>query len=208
VFGFELRPLTLRVWNLKLEIAGASRQLPHPVPALFARISTPGVPRFWLGMNSDQGWWYYFPVAFALKTPLPTLILLGAAIVAALAECRRWKSRQVGKQVWRGIGLLSFPLIYFAIALTQPFNIGYRHLLPILPFVFVFISQISNVKRHLVLLSPRFLVWVLLSWYAIGTIRIFPHYLAYFNEIAGGPANWLPVARGFPTWTGGRRGRS
>jgi hypothetical protein len=29
---------------------------------------------------------------------------------------------------------------------------------------------------------------VLLAWYAVGTLRVHPHYLAYFNEIAGGPA--------------------
>ncbi|MFO7678686.1 MAG: hypothetical protein R6X34_01420 [Chloroflexota bacterium] len=33
-------------------------------------------PAFLLGQYSDHGWWYYFPAAFALKTPLPTLILL------------------------------------------------------------------------------------------------------------------------------------
>jgi len=101
-------------------------------------------------------------------------------------------------QMWRGMALLSFPLLYFAVALAQPFNIGYRHLLPILPFLFVFIAvQISNLKSqisnrcHLVRLrvSPCLLVLILLAWYTISTIRIFPHYLAYFNELAGGPAN-------------------
>ena len=26
-------------------------------------------------------------------------------------------------------------------------------------------------------------------WYGAGTLRVHPHHLAYFNEIAGGPAN-------------------
>ena len=35
---------------------------------------------FLLGKMSPKGWWYYFPVAFAVKTPLPTLLLLGVAV--------------------------------------------------------------------------------------------------------------------------------
>jgi hypothetical protein len=31
-----------------------------------------GTPSFLLGQYSEQGWWFYFPVAFLLKTPLPT----------------------------------------------------------------------------------------------------------------------------------------
>jgi hypothetical protein len=32
-------------------------------------------------------------------------------------------------------------------------------------------------------------VGVLLLWYCVGTLRTFPHYLAYFNELVGGPKN-------------------
>jgi hypothetical protein len=37
-------------------------------------------------------------------------------------------------------------------------------------------------------------VGLLLAWLAIGTLRAFPHFLSYFNEIAGGPrqrVHWL-----------------
>ncbi|HEX7957601.1 MAG TPA: glycosyltransferase family 39 protein, partial [Pyrinomonadaceae bacterium] len=42
-----------------------------------------------LGRYSQFGWWYYFPAAFALKTPLPVLLLTLAGIVWALARLRR-----------------------------------------------------------------------------------------------------------------------
>jgi hypothetical protein len=29
---------------------------------------------------------------------------------------------------------------------------------------------------------------VLAAWYALGTLRVYPHFLSYFNELAGGPA--------------------
>src|SRR5690349_8684458 len=43
-----------------------------------------------LGMYSQRGWWYYFPVAFALKTTLPFLLLsllaMGWAIVKVVKQ--------------------------------------------------------------------------------------------------------------------------
>ncbi len=45
-----------------------------------------------LGMYSRTGWWYYFPVAFALKTTLPFLLLslasLGWGVVRAYPRAR------------------------------------------------------------------------------------------------------------------------
>ena len=204
VFGFELRSLTFDIWK-SLSLGGLKFELPVPAASYLIPFNTvrshldAGRPTFLLGTNSEQGWWYYFPVAFALKTPLPTLILLVAALIYVGARAYRlWRQgerAQLVQMIWRLTALLSFPLIYFAVALVQPFNIGYRHLLPILPFAFVFISPTSNLAsrspRHLVTLpaGARLLVSALFIWYVISTIRIFPHYLAYFNELAGGPAN-------------------
>ena len=42
---------------------------------------TGGRVTFLLGEHSPTGWWYYFPVAFAVKTPLPTLLLIVASLV-------------------------------------------------------------------------------------------------------------------------------
>ncbi|MGH9762900.1 MAG: ArnT family glycosyltransferase, partial [Blastocatellia bacterium] len=93
-----------------------------------------GSPTFLLGMYSTTGWWYYFPVALFVKTPLPTLILVACAVVYAIRE-RDWKRSAV---------LLVPVVIYFALAMLSPLEIGYRHLLPILPFLFVFTGQLAN----------------------------------------------------------------
>ncbi|NBD34598.1 MAG: phospholipid carrier-dependent glycosyltransferase, partial [Chloroflexi bacterium] len=61
--------------------------VPFPVPAAAHAIpilrvlghSSGGHQAYLLGENSIHGWWYYFPVAFLLKTPLPALILAFAA---------------------------------------------------------------------------------------------------------------------------------
>jgi len=201
VFGFELHPVKFEIGYSKLELPVPAASYLIPLNTVRSHLSA-GRPTFLWGMNSEQGWWYYFPVAFALKTPLPTLILLAATLmhVGALAY-RLWRERaaaELGRLVWRQTVLFSFPLVYFAVALAQPFNIGYRHLLPILPFAFVFIAQISNrlfsspcrlVTSLKTVSLSCLLVTALLAWYTLGALTIFPNYLAFFNELAGGPAN-------------------
>ena len=39
-----------------------------------------------------------------------------------------------------------------------------------------------------------FLVAVLVLWLTVETVATYPHYLAYFNELAGGPANGYKYA--------------
>ena len=137
-------------------------------------------PAFLLGEYSETGWWYYFPVTFFLKTPVPLLILSGAALARL--------TRQRGK--WRLEGFVWVPvLFFFAITLTRNINIGHRHLLPIYPFLFVAAGRVagrlwSSPRR----LGPAMLAG-LAAWYAAGTLGVHPHYLAYFNELAGGPRN-------------------
>ncbi|MGL4650702.1 MAG: glycosyltransferase family 39 protein, partial [Caldilineaceae bacterium] len=80
-------------------------------------------PNFLLGEVSTGGWWYYFPVAMAVKTPLPLLLLTVVGIAAML------KSRSARAQV----ALWGPALVLLALALTGLVTIGYRHILPLLP---------------------------------------------------------------------------
>jgi hypothetical protein len=133
---------------------------------------------FLMGETSDEGWWYYFIVTFLLKTPLPLLLLLGLAIALARTI---WKRK--GVEVFF---LLFPPLVYFAIASFGKMNIGHRHLLPVYPFLFVFVGALVPwVIQQKALLKGA--VAVLAAWYVFSSASIFPHYLAYFNELAGGP---------------------
>ena len=169
LYRFELRPLP-----------GTS----YPVPAAtyidnYLHVEghlESGHPAFLLGEISSEGWWYYFLVAFALKTPVTVLVLLP---MAAFSAGRRWRETIY---LWLPAGTL------FVAASVSGLNIGYRHILPALPFIWMLIAV--NVPRWL----PderggrrRLVLTFLLGWYAFGTMRQFPHFLAYFNEIAGGP---------------------
>jgi len=57
------------------------------------RSSMAGRVAFLLGERNVGGWWYYFPVAFALKTPLALHVLMVLALVAAFPAARsgRWR---------------------------------------------------------------------------------------------------------------------
>ncbi len=147
---------------------------------------------FLLGEVSQSGWWYYFPVAFLLKTPLPALLLLLWAIVRVLRG--RWPD--AGDRADRYVDwavLLIPPTGYFIISLTTDINIGYRHLLPILPFLYVFAGvAIAGRPWRASSSHPAWnkaLLTGLMLWLGAVALWIYPHYLAYFNLIAGGPDN-------------------
>src|SRR5262249_57660887 len=77
-------------------------------------------PSFLMGELSETGWKRYFLVTFALKTPIPLLVLGGAALALALRA--RGPDRRVHLFLW-----LPF-FMYFGLALSRSINIGHRHL--------------------------------------------------------------------------------
>jgi 4-amino-4-deoxy-L-arabinose transferase-like glycosyltransferase len=169
IYGFEVGPVPELGWSLPAPS--------HAIPWLRLREHMQGGhAAFLMGQVSHQGWWYYFPVALALKTPLPTLLLWLAALVALVLGQR---------QPWRDeLALLLFPMLYLGFSLQSSLNIGYRHLLPILPLLAIFTGRLARCLRGL----PRRLVATGLGlWLVVGTVSLYPHYLAYFNELAGGP---------------------
>ena len=141
-----------------------------------------GKDSFLLGAYSSKGWWYYFPVTFAVKTPLPTLLLIGATCVFVYRR-RTW---------YASLPLLIPVVVYFAICLASPFDIGYRHLLPILPCLFIFTGQLALIDWKTSRLETV-AVLAMVMWLTISSIMIFPRYLTFFNEIAGGPKNGYKI---------------
>ena len=88
-----------------------------------------------LGETYLGGRWNYFPITFALKTPLPALLLIVVALPLALRHPRRW---------WRELVLASLPASYFLLSLMNEINLGYRHLLPLVPFLYLFIARVPG----------------------------------------------------------------
>lgn len=137
----------------------------------------PDRPSYLFGQLLSGGHWYYFPVTFLLKTPLPLLILL---VVGAFRRRRaEWLTLAT-------VILLLPPALYLLVAMQSDINIGNRHILPIYPFLILWAAEAGR------LFSPFRYDWrrlglaLLLLWLLIGDLRIYPDFLSYFNEAAGG----------------------
>jgi 4-amino-4-deoxy-L-arabinose transferase-like glycosyltransferase len=185
-YGFEWGHFRFLTSNLNL-----LNDLTGPAPTYLAGIeqiamlSGEGRPAVLFGQFSSQGWWYYFPVAFAVKTPLMVLLLF---VFAASMLLSRRKSRP------KAIYLLLPTVLFFIFSMSSALNIGYRHLLPILPFLYVLASgvgqlvNVSDEKDRVRILATRFVVLGALFSLITITALLHPHYLSYFNILVGGPA--------------------
>jgi hypothetical protein len=133
-----------------------------------------GWPAYVLGQRSFQGWWFYFPLLLLVKTPLPLLIgtLIGTACL-------------IKEQRWFVLSALSLPLWMLVGYTRLSLNIGYRHLLPAVPF-FALLSACALIALKRRGRRTAWLAGGLLLWLGLSSLRVYPHYLTYFNEIAGG----------------------
>jgi glyoxylase-like metal-dependent hydrolase (beta-lactamase superfamily II)/4-amino-4-deoxy-L-arabinose transferase-like glycosyltransferase len=136
---------------------------------------------FLLGEVQSQGWWYYYLVAFAVRTPLPLLAfgLIGLGwMLAASVRRRDWR---LAAPALAFTSVLAFCSIYSKI------NLGVRHVLILYPLLAMAASytaaqMILSLRRK----APAFvIVGCLLAAQAAISIRAFPDLMTYFNVIAG-----------------------
>ena len=139
-----------------------------------------GHSSYLLGMRSETGWWYYFPVVFAVKSTMAALAAASLLLAAGLWQA--WKRQSISPMA---LGLALPPLLYFASSMTSGINIGMRHILPVYPFLYVGAAAWLATRAHW---RRGVTVLALLVALQMGECaRITPDYLAFFNELAGGP---------------------
>jgi len=135
---------------------------------------------FLMGEHQIKGWWYYFIIAFLIKTPISTLLLF-LLFISLFFLCRFYRNPDYY------FLLVPVALFMFIFSFFTHVNIGLRYILPVYPFIFVAIGSLYNF-----FVKNRFgsdVLILLLMFYLISAISIFPHHLAYFNELIGGPKN-------------------
>ena len=152
-----------------------------PAPDMWAGIqevsrhNATGHWSYLLGQISRFGFWDFFPVAIAVKTPIPFLLLAAVGIGLAIRN-------RGGKRLW-------LPAAYaagiLAVAMSSQINIGLRHVLPMYAGLAVLggaaaVEMFQRARWSLVAAA------LLLAWMAVASAASHPDYLAYFNEIAGG----------------------
>jgi len=172
------------VYRFEIErLAGPPWIIPFPshIRSVYALFESKARLAFLRGQLREGGWWYYYPYVFFIKTPLP---FIAAMFFSIYDELRR------GKPAWiRDISLWLFPLLYWGVVMRGGMYIGYRHLLPTFPFIYVLVGQAVARASCLRSRPGRWVTAALLAWYILGTWRAYPHTIAYFNELVGGPTN-------------------
>jgi len=208
------------VWMSDKPILRAYAQYMLGVSMVFMRVAG-GNTTYFLGQVSNQGWWYYFPVVFALKVPAALLAFIGLSFF--VYKKRLYNKFKLGgtwyvkkellskiQDNFDEIAMILFVVFYWVISIKGNLNIGVRHVLPSFPFIYLLIT--GQMKRWIItkpeirgesILAPLkelvgayisnakklIFIAILLLWYVISSLSVYPHYLAYFNEFAGGPDN-------------------
>lgn len=134
---------------------------------------------FLAGNYSEDGWWYFFPLAFLLKTPIGLMALAAFAVPAI---------RRARGEMLSALFVICPIVIYFGASVGAGLNIGLRHILPIYPFVIVLAGFAAS---HLIARERQIgwpIIGVCLSLVVLEAGRSYPHSLAFFNQLAGGPA--------------------
>ncbi len=129
-------------------------------------------PVFFLGDSGLESHWYYLPIAFFLKEPLPFLLFLIAGLGLALAgkiQIPRWQ--------W------VTPLVFF-LALLPSLNLGIRYLLPAFPFLFLIAGEaVIWAWKAAPRKAGRAAVVLLALWQTGSVVWSDPQMVGYFNEL-------------------------
>jgi hypothetical protein len=127
-----------------------------------------------LGQISRQGFRDFFPVAIAVKTPIPFLVLAAAGIWLAVRN-------RGGRRMWLAVAYAAGIL---AVAMSSHINIGLRHILP----MYAGLAVLGGAAAAALWGRSRrnfYLVGALLTWMAGTSLLSHPDYLGYFNALAG-----------------------
>jgi hypothetical protein len=198
VYGFQNAPSHNPAWRFELSQPGGDHFLRSAVDWVDAHHLLPNAfvqgflycavssvqSSYLLGSYSQSGWWYYFPVAFAVKTPVSHLLLLIAGLAMLVRHWRSLASLDV-------LCILIPAAAYAASAIASGVNIGIRHMLPVYPF-----SLMLAVAAAGRCLTSRFrgvrwgLAASVICW-AASYASVYPNSLTFFNVIAGGPDRGL-----------------
>jgi len=138
-----------------------------------------GHPSYCLGEYRMKGWWYFFLVALAVKTPIPFLVLtlIGAAFVIRKSH---------GLTSWQPLSVMACSVVILLSCMASTIDIGIRHILSIYTFLAILAGVgavgLWSAKTRRILW--RFAFIILLAWQFVGSIAAHPDYLSYFNVVA------------------------
>lgn len=170
--------------------------------AMVIQRSSGGNTIYWLGNVVKTGGPWYFPLVYFLKEPLAWWLLSALAVASLIVHSRRKHEHAHAPRRGEWLAdhfdeaaMLAWLVLYWGTSVTSTLNIGVRHLLPVYPFTILLVSgRLAAVLDWLHRrdrqrwLYASWAVSLLVAWYVFECVSVFPHYLTYFNQIAGGPS--------------------
>jgi len=171
--------------------------------------SAGGNTAFFLGEVSNTGSRLYFPAAYSLKEPLPVLIMVLLALLFAIYGIaraiikRRTNFSGYFSTHLAEFSMILFTLIYIAWSINSPLNIGVRHLMPIMPFMYILaaagIKKWAQSEKFKKSLKLGF-VYLLTGWFLVDIAIAYPFYLSYYNEFVGTENGWQYITDSNYDW--------
>ncbi len=165
-----------------------------PEPYLFDlrlfEVTTSVRRAYLMGDYALGGWWYFFPLAWWFKTPIPFMVALalGAGVLlgrrlTALLHPDLPPAPDGAHALYELTPLALFAVVYLGGTLSSGLNIGVRHILPVYPALFILSgAAVLGVSSTWRLRTVSFVV----LWGLFEVVRVAPDYLAYCNTFAGG----------------------
>ncbi len=202
--------------------------VPVPLPAAYVSgidvqrsdfekgLTSPAWKSYLLGEWKQGGWWYFYLVGLFYKEPLALWALVVLATLSAV-----WMPPDKQQRLWLFALVVPTLMLLFLISINTGLNRYVRYALPILPFIFVWSSQVarfaepsmrsinrlfkrvdaqdgqlSTASRTLIGRPQQATsIVVLLTWLCFigGSLWQGPHWLSFFNTAAGGPYSGYQV---------------
>ena len=146
-----------------------------------------------LGATRMMGWWYFYLVALAVKTPLP--LLAGGSVGVGLLAREGWRTGDN----WRFTpAVLSVAILVFASGFSH-INIGIRHVLILYPLLALGAAWVvtrawqglKQMQDRRFRLAGQVVLAAVLAWQLSTLVTAWPDYLAWFNETVSHPERVL-----------------
>ncbi|MFC1625339.1 ArnT family glycosyltransferase [Patescibacteria group bacterium] len=219
--SFGIRPLVdLTIWLSGMPVLRAMGQYILGILMVIQRASG-GNTTYFMGEISAAGWSTYFPILYFLKEHLAFHILTFLALIFGIRNIIKTREKNLKnifgwmRENFALTASFIFIIIYWTQAITSPLNIGVRHVLPTFPFIYLLVSRqtirwikdysvdtprtifenIKNLYHQYIKPAKRGLfIFILLLWIFLSSIINFPHYVSYYNELAGRTPNGYKIA--------------
>ncbi|HTZ46722.1 MAG TPA: glycosyltransferase family 39 protein [Verrucomicrobiae bacterium] len=165
-------------------------------------------PTFLFGHVYTHGVWFFFPVAFALKSTLAFLVMLLLTLCVAMIARRKdgsfgWVAKEM-QFYWRAVW--TFLLTFFIFCIISPMTISIRHFTIPVMLVILLMAPVPRALDHLResrWQPDRFVMaaYVVLALVSLATmVRTYPYYMPFLNSLSFGRPGYALITDSNLDW--------